>query len=813
MALINLVFIYSIIYILFYFMGYSILILRSQSNSKFIHNLIPLVGMSLFLIITTILMYNFTGNQSGFIAGIILIIFSSITIIVKKRFNILKDFLSNHSLSFLAGLIFLLPLILSNEYGIFALNGADFGSYVGWGSYFADKTLLDGRPSVDAINSTLNGFANLQEELSKPNSAWRVANVSFFAALNAFFNENLWPSAYMSFVGFIVAHIVISLKLFTRYVLSQSWQSAKFIAVSAILLNTIYWLGMSHYTPNLMGIILTMIILSTIFNRYENFLLKVLLLTFFLAAMIVIYPESILFIVLLTLFFYVYKISIHLIMIYSGKKTFLLNFNVFKQIYFKETYKTIVPLLLAILLAILVDYNSISTITRHFIVIFNYERPGDYVGIFKWSYFSQLLGFSDYNDLLRQYPNKFIEYLTFCGYFISIVIIFLFIKDIKKQTNFIKSKSLLILSIPLMILFFMIPILKYWYTDSLLLVWRSFITLSPYVWIFISLISFLYISKTYSSNFTRKIVIYLYIFFILISLIFRFFMLSYIINEGEHSLIFKKVDIQNIKKLNKIEYELLFIEYEGTGTVQAGWELYCQKLPFIFPEHGSGRNEYDDKILQDKIVAVIVGNYPKVAKLVKFDDEENVHLRNNSNVLFTNKDNIFLTYSSSWIYMKNNNSPLLILPGLPGKLLFWSQEDVNANLKFDAHTNRKSGELEVTIDESKFIYQITNENQSISINFNFKKGLNIIRFVPLDMSNDALKNRESLLKNILDKEKPTEYEKALLNIYSDSFFAKNPLFSAKSNDWNGIWNLVTPDDKFPLHPHIIFNNIELEKAK
>ncbi|PYQ49715.1 MAG: hypothetical protein DMF78_17575, partial [Acidobacteria bacterium] len=67
----------------------------------------------------------------------------------------------------LAGLIYLAPLLLTNQRGFFTINGGDFGSYGGWAEYFQDKTVRGARPDA-RINPSKSGFANLLVEVSQP---------------------------------------------------------------------------------------------------------------------------------------------------------------------------------------------------------------------------------------------------------------------------------------------------------------------------------------------------------------------------------------------------------------------------------------------------------------------------------------------------------------------------------------------------------------------------------------------------------------------------------------------------------------------
>jgi hypothetical protein len=93
----------------------------------------------------------------------------------------------------------------------------------------------------------------------------------------------------------------------------------------------------------------------------------------------------------------------------------------------------------------------------------------------------------------------------------------------------------------------------------------------------------------------------------------------------------------------------------------------------------------------------------------------------------------------------------------------------------------------------------------------FEKGLNVIRIEPYD--NSKLHARYQMLQRITETPlgKRTEYDTGLLNIYANGFGEKNPLSSALPSDWSRSWNLITPQDKSPLNPHVYFDSIILKR--
>jgi len=807
MGTITVIFIYFTLYVVFLFASLPVTLLLVKRSREVAVSISPSLGASCFAIFSSFSMYYMTGRHAGqFSASLLIIISGGLAIVFCNKIKLqVSEILRIHLLGIIAGLFFLLPLLLLNESGIYALNGADFGSYAGWGSYFLDKTLLDCRPLTLGVNSTLAGFANLQQELASPYAAWRVGNVSFFAALHAFSSAVTWPTFYMSFIAFTIGQFCLIAKLFTRHVLLQPKMISRQVGWVCLLLNTVYWLGMSHYTPNLFGLSLTVCSLTIAFSAVIGTKAKVLLLGVFLAALLVMYPESLLFI---------FSLSVLLLTIKGA---------VFRKSHpVRRSCHMIMTMIIALVIAGALVCRPLPTVIRHLRGMLGYSRPGDFVGIHEWGYLSQLFGFADYNSLLRQYDNFIVHDITIICYVLFCAVLFIPTEEIRhKRVGLTTLRNRVNAAMVLACAVYALPITGYWLNKQLLLAWRSMLTLSPYIWIAacVSGFSALRQSNIFSSgNHERAMALIkpvnikaiAFLLVLVIAAFFRIAMLNAVIFGSENALVFGKDFSQQLENVDTKKYDYVFIEYEGSGTVQAGWEFYAQNLPFIFPEHGSGRNEYDDKILRGRRVVIVGGGFPPVARLENFPQSGAGDSRSHL-ALYSDKDNIFIPYSSTWIYMQNAGKPLLILPGLPGRLLLWSQYDVHACLKIQAHANRPNAALAISINHGPEKTYSLAASGNFSECAKFSQGLNVVRIIPLDISAESLYARDALLRGILAKDRRdrSEYEKALINMYIKGFASKNPLSSARPEEWENSWNLITPEDKFPLNPYVIFNDIRL----
>jgi hypothetical protein len=763
----------------------------------------PMIGVGVFCIIATAIMHYQTGYISGIAAATTLMLISSILFLFNRtKMPAFHSIIRHHMPGFVAGLIFLIPLLISNELGIFALNGADFGSYAGWGSYFRDHSLMEGPPATIPINPTLSGFATLQETLANRNGAWRVGNVSLFAALNALSSAKLWPTFYMAFVGFVIGQFSLSVQLFTKYVLLQSTRSSCRITWLSILLNTVTWLAMSHYTPNVIGIVLTLIIVAITLTGLIKPFNKIFILSILFALLLLQYPES----------FY-FLSAILLIQL-------CIRFPLFsKSNRYKKIIKIVSSPAIALLIAFILTLQSFPIIWRHFISIGGYNRPGDFVGIYGWSYPSQFFGFADYNSVLSQFNNLSVKLFTFLGYLSTAILVGYIYKHWLKALKVTSIRRRLDIGLLLTLLIFLIPISRYAFQNQWLMVWRSLLMLSPYFWIIVMIIGFSAcdaykkaeqpMSVKFFTIGAVPIIVFAFATLIFSALVFRVEMIKAVVTNATHAAIFGDKYYQSIRNIKNESYDSVFIEYEGTGTKQAGWEFYAQTLSYIFPEHGSGRNEYDAEILRGKRIAVMGSTFKKVQKLVGFDESINSFSNNN---LFSDKDNIFLPYSSSWIYMDTKPDPILVLPGLPGKFLFWSVHDTRACLNVFAHANRPDAYLRVTINNKQNSMASLDKQKNLSVCNQFAKGLNIIRFEPLEIRSEAINARKLIIQKISKMPRATETERGLQFIYGKNFPAVNPFSSARPSEWGGEWNLITPNDEYPLNPHVIFDSITLKNV-
>ena len=799
---------YSVIYMGLHLSGIPITHLILSRDRSMAVVFAPVVALSIFGCIATMLMYYFTGYVAGIGALSILIGISVFMLIFKvPTRGFIRFSIREQAVGYIGGLLFLLPLILTNDKGIFALNGADFGSYAGWGSFFREHTLVEGRPLETPINSTLAGFANLQEELARPGSAWRVGNITLFSAMNALSPAFLWPTFYMLLAAIFIGFFSLSVKMFSRYVMLQCYQVSNRIGWMSLLLNTVIWLGMSHYTPNVLGLSITLLLISLFFNPKFKFWSKAISIMILLGLLMLVYPESLLFLSVIVF------VQLCVRFIFSSRSRRWGRF-----------FGLVFPAALGVLLAVVINYRTVPTIARHFKGIASYNRPGDFVGIHGWGYMSQLGGFSDYNSLLNQYNQKIFKYSAFIGYLCFFIIISFSVHRLFSiMGRSARIRARLETGLAVTVLLFSMPI--YWYStsDQWLLVWRSMLTLSPYVWILISIIglrsiSVLKIGANVSPVLLQNAYLCRRAFFLLIviALVFRFNMIKSVVGGSDHGVIFGDIFNQQIEGLESAKFDYVFIEYEGSGTIQGGWEFMCQKLPFVFPEHGSGRNEYSVDILEGKKIALIDGGFRRVQYLNGFDDSSSLDRHSSvrgGGQKYSDRDNIFIPYSSTWIYSKDVRHPFLVLPGLPGKLLFWNQSAASASLRLVTRTYRDSANLRVSINGVEVRDFSLKSKDVLELCTQFKKGLNVIRFEPYDNNVLNAHARLRMLQRIADTplSERTEYETGLFNIYALGFVEKNPLSSARPSDWSRTWNLITPRDEPPLNPHVFFDSITLTK--
>lgn len=806
----------TLMVLLLYIILYAFFLTTGQLASRFVFKksnllailLAPLVSFSLFTLIATNLMYFFTGQVAGSLSFIGILLIAMLAGVIYPFRSSCRSLVKAHLPGMVAGVIFLAPLLLSNNLGIFALNGADFGSYAGWGSYFSHHTLIEGRPTAPYLNSTLAGFANLQEELASPHAAWRIGNISLFSAFNALVPESLWPTCYMVILAFCMGQFALATQLFCRYVLFQSTLISRQVGWLAILLNTVYWLGMSHYTPNIIGLVLTLDILAILFNVDLKRLPKIGISLCLSALLWLVYPESSIFIALLSSLLLFFRL------VFSNPSKC-----------FKRLACFLFPLPWIAVGVFILDFQAFFTLFRHLHGVLGYYRPGDYVGIFGWGYFSQLFGFADYNSLLLQYRDEVTKTATVIGYAcVGILLINQFVALGHKNAPY---REKIVLSFLLGLLLFVIPMTHYALDNQWLLVWRSMLTLSPYLWIVLSIIGlrvlkrgilhlkelkhshYLFVSTKVNSRLLRQVIsIHLpsaaFISLVAVAILFRVLMLKMVIIGSDHGEIFGTKYLSQIHSLKNKTYDSVFIEYEGSGTIQGGWEFYSQYYPFIFPEHGTGRNEYEVSVLQNKIIAVIGGLFNKVQRLKGFESPEN------GSVQLSTSHNILIPYSSTWVYMKEVK-PSLTLVGLPGKLIFWSQESTQACLDMKVHASRQNASLRVSINDNIVDLMNLNSKYLFTKCAHFKKGMNVIRLEPLDMTKQAIQARAKLIEEIENKLTKTEYESGLLTIYRGGFKEKNPFSSPKPEDWGTNWNIITPEDVFPLNPYITFDEITLRK--
>lgn len=793
---------YTAFYLVFTLIGLGFCRALFRSRTYLTALLSPIFGLSVFALISTALMNHYTGAVSGKIALALSILSSIILYFFTQAKNpaiSLKKVIQYQKLGFLSGLIFLTPLLITGDYGIFAINGADFGSYAGWGEYFYDYTLRDALPHSDPINFTKKAFTNLQIELTRPDGHWRVGNISLFAALNALVPK-YWATLYTVSIAFLMAQFILAMQLFARVVMLQTLKNSIRLAYLAILLNTVFWLAGAHYIPNIIGLTYTLLLVSLFLPLHRFNLRLIIANSFILGALILLYPES----------FAFFPFILVVMAFFRGR---LINTRIIKIGLF---------LLLSFLFAYLWTYESFWRCARHFLGILAYNRPGDYVGIDKLAYFSQGIGFVDYNSVLNYYSGRFLHNVLIINYIAAIILLAFGLRmDTTNRLELLRKKSYLILATILLALTSVI--VSYIIREQYLVAWRSLLTISPYVWLLIGIAALHAFtvrhalkntfkkSKTNFTHYFASAAIISFAILLTTATLYRLFMIKNIAYGATHAAIFGD-SMQKTKEYlqaNHHLYDVAFVDYEGSGTIQAGWEYYLQNFAYLFPEHGSGRNEYITTPLEGKRIAIISDNYQKVHHLIGFETKSTRF--QGRTVSMTENNNILQTYSDSWIYIKQYPQSALVLPGIPGKMLLWLKEKSNACLSLEAKSSRENAYLRITLNHDKPIQKSVDQLANTKICHSFHQGLNTIRFEPLFVDKETLRAQQAFLKKLKQNLRLTEEESGLQAIYSGVLKAVNPLVSPNISDWNSRWNLITPPDTFPFNPHIVFNNITIEK--
>ncbi len=801
-------FIYSITYIVFTIIGYGVSRYLFRQRLYWVNTLSPMLGFSIFGVISTALMYYLPGRQAGH-WGLLATAFLSMigyyfspAVPGYTRKQAIRSFIKTHRIAFGAGLILLLPLLIAHDVGIFALNGADFGSYAGWGKYFQEYTLKEFLPHHEPINFSLKSFVNLQNNLTSPHGALRVGNVTFFTAYNAFFPQ-MWPTIYSVLIGFIVAQFTVSFQFFARVVLLQKMSIVFWLGLVSYLLNTVYWLASSHYVPNVAGFTYTLI-LTALYMRLTSWNLYYLIgISLIQAAMLLMYPES--------YFFLIGLLSTQLLARF--------NLSLKKPWYRHRLLLVGAGFIICSALSLLWAFQASGHCLRHLLYnILSYDRPGDYVWIFKWAYPSQLLGFADYNAMLLKEHAGQLRLLTIFGYLACATIIgFGLTRKAYSIRNQLRLNTIRMLV--LMITVFLIPIILYLCRYQLLLAWRAMLTLSPYLWLLISIFGIqafasLKLQHKTDPNRFLKLTIVSFIWLLIIALGFRIGMIKNMVRGSTHATIFGEAFMQTASFLNKNknQFDIALVDYEGSGTIQGGWEFYMQEFPYLFPQHGAGNNEYLTEPLKNKRLILISDTSYKVHKLTGF--EQNTSKFNGLTIAYTKDNNLLQPYSSSWLYYGSGPTAQLSLPGLPGKLLLWLKEDANACLRMDVSSARAAAYMRVTFNQSKMVQDKVENLSQQKICSDFHRGLNEIRLEPIFQDKNIQHAQHLLIQGLIERarlhKKLTEQEQGLLLIYTN-LHPTDPLFAPGVGNWGVDWNLIIPPDTIPLNPHVFFKSIEIEK--
>lgn len=796
--------IYVCFYFLFTLLGVGSTRLIFPSRSYLANLLSPVFGFTLFCLISTGLLYYMTGAEAGRLGLQLTTLLAAMTYLISLRQPAPMQWarLARSQLpGFLSGLIFLLPLLLARDIGIFAINGADFGSYAGWGQYFQDYTLKQSLPIKEPVNFTLKAFTNLQQEITKADGKWRIGNISLFTALCSLL-PSYWPTLYTISIAFLLAQFTIAIQLFARIALFQKRSNALKLSYLSILLATVMWLGSAHYTPNVLGLTYTLLLVSLFLlaNRLKPRL--IIGTSLLVAGLVLLYPESFMFFPII--------LGMQLLM----RDKFL--WHPFTTSLFKSRILIVgIMACLTIGLAYLWTFNAFAYCMRHLFNIVGYDRPGDYVYIHFYSYLSQGIGFIDYHSILKENRNSWLKITLILNYIAAFILLaYGLLGKFNHSREKLRKRAYLILFACVLLL--SLPICAYFYGHHYLIAWRALLTLSPYTWLLICIagLNAWSMFKINPNLKFAKVTVLAFSLILATDIFFRIGMIKNITVGTNHAAIFGEGLQKSTAYLEKYknDYDIAFIDYEGSGTIQAGWEFYAQNASYLFPQHGSGVNEYQIDPIRNKRILLLSDGYRKVHELKGFK-EPAIAFEGRTVTLLSDHDYL-QPYSSTWIYLKNDakKSPELMLPGMPGLFLLWLREDAKACLSMQASSRRDNAILSISFNGEKPMQKTMDEVNNEKICHGFKKGLNTIRLQPLFTDKETLLAQQEFVKEKrASKQKLTEQERGLVKIYS-TLHAVNPLSSPTPSDWNTTWNLITPPNKYPFNPHIVFQRIVIEKV-
>ena len=353
----------------------------------------------------------------------------------------------------LAGLIYLAPLIATNQRGFFTINGGDFGSYGGWAEYFQDKTVRGAQPDP-RINPNKSGFANLLVEVSRPEGHWRIGNITYFTAMKAL-TPGDWYTNYMVTVAVFLSGLTLGVVLVAKEVLGLPLRGAVFCGYGFLCCNTVFWLASAHYSPNVAGLALVHGLGALAFHILRTARWSAVPAAGLLAAATFLhYPEA-----------FPYSL------VFFG---FAAAALIWKR---HGTWRTalvlcaVVPLLAYVAMPAIFPY-----LWRHLMAIAGYERPGDFVGIYYWSYPLQALGVIDYDKSLNSKPGPW-SVLDLLALGAASMLAFLFLVRSIAQSRRWSPRF----GFAAALLVFLYPVVRFARSFNLLPLWKTALYICPYV--------------------------------------------------------------------------------------------------------------------------------------------------------------------------------------------------------------------------------------------------------------------------------------------------------------------------------------------
>lgn len=667
----------------------------------------------------------------------------------------------------LAGLIFLAPLILTNQRGFFTINGGDFGSYGGWAEYFQDKTVRGAQPDP-RINPSKSGFANLLVEVSQPAGKWRIGNITYFTAMKAL-TPGDWYTNYMVTVGVFLFSLTLGVSLVAKEVLGLPLRGAVFCGYGFLACNTLFWLASAHYAPNVAGLALVHGLGALAFHILRTGRWSALPGAGLLAAATFLhYPEA-----------FPYSL------VFFGFAAFALIRRRPTAWRAAAGLCAGVPLLAYALMPSIFPY-----LMRHLLAIAGYERPGDFVGIYYWSYPLQGLGVIDYDKSLNSKPDPWpwLDVLAL-GTASALACVFLvrgIAQSRRRSPRFAFALALLV---------FLYPIGRFAWGFNLLPLWKTMLYICPYVFLLV-LVGALLTARRASPGPARRPAyawarLSAVVLFFAACLWLRIDMVKRIVRGDVHAATRGNDYLalrERIAERYAHGYDGVLVAYEGTGTHQATWEWLLQDLPYAFATHGIGVNEFDTGALRRRRLLVVDDGAAKF-HMIGGDAARTPPIAQFGIAAFYDpQTTTFMTpLSSSWAYIPRN---CLVLRGLPGHLGIWSTVRRSAHLELDVQPPRNPTVLGVELDGGPIARSRLHDGQPTHLAFalHLQEGFNAVR-----------------LRSELAPDIPPSAGALELN----ELVPVDPFVSPTSSQWNRRWNLATPPDEQGFASHLCFTRINL----